>query len=319
MRRVPDSNDQLRPQPKIPAVAQRLEFDFPGLKIGCAEYEEGPTGCTVFLLDRGWTTAIDKRGGMVGVCGDYDWNHAICFAGGSLLGLEAASGVVAELFAAKGHSTNNMPLVSGAIIWDYVNRSNTVFPDRELGRAATASAASGSVPVGRVGAGRSATVGKFRYPAEPGGQGAAFREFAGVKLLVVTVLNAVGCVVDRDGRAVRGHLNPRTGERLRPAQIIERTVSAAAASNPNEPTRNTTLTLLATDAKLTAQQLQQLGRQVHTSMSRCIDPFHTSTDGDVLFAVTSNQVELSQPVSPDVLGVVASEVAWDAVLAAVAD
>jgi hypothetical protein len=32
---------------------RELRFDFPGLRVGIAEYEDGPTGCTVFHLPPG--------------------------------------------------------------------------------------------------------------------------------------------------------------------------------------------------------------------------------------------------------------------------
>jgi L-aminopeptidase/D-esterase-like protein len=49
-------------------------------------------------------------------------------------------------------------------------------------------------------------------------------------------------------------------------------------------------------------------------MARAIQPFHARWDGDILFAVTTQQVE--NTVLDEVsLGVVASEIAWDAVLA----
>src|SRR6186713_2900357 len=116
---MPESNNQFQLRPVSPTAERALTFEFPGLSVGHAEYQEGPTGCTVFLFDRGWSTAIDKRGGWVGTAGDYEWCHALCFAGGSLLGLEAASGVTAELWARNEYSTERMPLVNGAIIWDY--------------------------------------------------------------------------------------------------------------------------------------------------------------------------------------------------------
>ena len=307
---MPTSNDHLALQPRVPEVVRCVEFDFPGLKIGCAEYDEGPTGCTALLFHRGWSMSIDKRGGMVGTVGDFDWAHGLCFSGGSLLGLEAATGVGAHLFAEKGHSTEHMPLVNGAIIWDYVNRPNTIHPDKALGRAAAAAAVEGAAAVGRVGAGRSATLGKVRYPAEPGGQGVAFRQFRGVRILVLTVVNAVGAIVGRDGSIVAGNRNPATGERRRAIHLLAPDYGGTGPASG--PTQNTTLTAVITDAKLTAPQLAQFGRQVHTSMARAIDPFHTATDGDVLYAVTSNQLEA--PATPDVLGMVASEVAWDAVL-----
>lgn len=307
---MPLSNDDLTLEAISPVADRRLTFDLPGLSIGHAEYEAGPTGCTVFLFESGWTTAIDKRGGLVGTVGDYEWMHALCFAGGSLPGLEAATGVARELWSRKEHSTNHMPLVNGAIIWDYGRRQNTLHPDRELGRAAVRAAVPGVIAVGARGAGRSATVGKMKFAPESCGQGAAFREFGGVRLLVVTVVNALGAVIGRDGSVVRGNLDPATGARARTIDIL-----APARSGPSQergPTQNTTLTLVATDAKLSGRELGQFARQVHTSMARSIDPFHTSSDGDTLYAATSNQAQAN--TSPDILGMVAGEVAWDAVL-----
>jgi len=57
---------------------------------------------------------------------------------------------------------------------------------------------------------------------------------------------------------------------------------------------------------------------VHASMARAIHPFHALTDGDVLFAATTNEVE-NEALDSVALGVIASELAWDAVLAAVRD
>lgn len=93
------TNDTLLLTPQTSFDGPALEFDFPGLRIGVAEYDEGPTGCTVFHFPEGATTASDVRGGSVGLTGDYDRNHAICFAGGSLYGLEAAVPVLVDFWA----------------------------------------------------------------------------------------------------------------------------------------------------------------------------------------------------------------------------
>lgn len=63
----------------------------------------------------------------------------------------------------------------------------------------------------------------------------------------------------------------------------------------------------------TRWQLRQLARQVHSSMARAIQPFHSFGDGDILFAATTSEVEDSALNLTD-LGVLASELAWDAVL-----
>ena len=74
--------------------------------------------------------------------------------------------------------------------------------------------------------------------------------------------------------------------------------------------------MLVTNARLADRELQQLGRQVHSSMHRGIQPFHTENDGDVLFTLTTDEVDLND-LKPVGLGAIASEVAWDAVLASV--
>jgi L-aminopeptidase/D-esterase-like protein len=48
-------------------------------------------------------------------------------------------------------------------------------------------------------------------------------------------------------------------------------------------------------------------------MARAIQPFHSFGDGDVLFAVTTDEVE-NKALNLTDLGVLASELAWDAVL-----
>ena len=297
-----------------------LELDFPGLRIGVGEYEDGPTGCTVFYFTRGATIERDVRGGSPGVSGDLDWVDAICFAGGSLYGLEAATGVAAELFAQRDYDTGWMRIaaVAGAIIFDWGPRDGHVYPDKELGRAALRDAREGRFPQGRRGAGRSATVGKtfgFEH-AEPGGQGGAFRAIGDTRIAVFTVVNAVGAVVDRDGKVVRGHFDRPTGARRALVEGVEERVAGGKPVHPAPG--NTTLTLVATNQKLDRELLRQLGRQVHTSMARAIHPFHALTDGDVLFAATTNEVE-NEALDSVALGVIASELAWDAVLAAVAD
>jgi 6-aminohexanoate-oligomer endohydrolase len=316
--RLANDNAELTPRTEFGGPA--LEFGFPGLEVGCAEYDEGPTGCTVFsFLPDGAACSVDVRGGSPGTLGShYDWVHAICLAGGSLYGLEAATGVAAEIFARRGYATGwlEIPLVAGAIVFDWGRRDNGVYPDKQLGRSALRAARPGRFPLGARGAGRSATVGKtFAYEqGEPAGQGGAFRQVGDTRIAVFTVLNSVGAIVNRDGNVVRGHLDPTTGERSALVGGVEARLTTGAPVRPIPG--NTTLTVLVTNERLDARGLRTLGRQVHASMARAIQPFHALVDGDVLFAVTTNDVQ--SPVLESIgLGIVASELAWDAVLSAV--
>jgi len=298
-------------EPFIPTGGRRLEFDFPGLAIGVAEYEEGPTGCTVFHFERGASFAADVRGGSPGTVGtDYGFVHAICLAGGSLMGLEASRGVAAELYERRGHEHvewNDVPLVAGAIIFDFGFRKTSAYPDLALGRAAMRAAVPGAFPLGRRGAGRSATAGKLLVPGtqgEPSGQGGAFRQIGDVKLAAFSVVNAVGAIHDRGGKVVRGNLDPTTGLRSGTERAIDE----------GRPGENTTLSVVVTNQRLAGHALTQFARQVHASMARAIQPFHTANDGDTLFAVTTNAIEGGPLADPAKLGMIASRLDWDAVL-----
>ena len=105
MAQAPLTNDTAQLTPQTTHGGPVLEFDFPAFRVGIAEYVEGPTGCTVFHFPYGAVTAVDVRGGSPKAYGNYDFNHAICLAGGSVYGLEAAAGVTAELFAMHDYST----------------------------------------------------------------------------------------------------------------------------------------------------------------------------------------------------------------------
>ncbi|HEV2131673.1 MAG TPA: P1 family peptidase [Longimicrobiaceae bacterium] len=326
---------QAPPVPRTSFEGPVLELDFPALHIGVAEYEEGPTGATVFYFPAGVTAAVDVRGGAPGtVATDFlrlayesSFVDAISFAGGSSYGLGAASGVALEirdLRAASG-DWGAIPTVPGAIIFDLApRRFNTIVPDEALGRAALRAAQPGRFPLGARGAGRFAMqagwFGEFHY-RQHSGQGAAYRQVGPTKIAVFTVVNALGAVVDRAGNVVRCSNDPAAAPcgpiaEYLAAALERKTALRPTASDMGGATRNTTLTLVVTNQKLSFWALQRLAVQVHTSMARAIQPFHTERDGDVLFAVSTAEVENSG-LAPVDLGAVASELAWDAVLSSV--
>ena len=303
----------------------RLEYDFAGVFVGSAEYAEGPTGATVISVPKGARTAVDARGGAVGQIGSYPFNHAICLAGGSVYGLAAATGVSHALLeeGAGRASFADLKLVSGAIIYDLAVRDNAIYPDAQLGRAALRNAEP-AVRIGRVGAGATASAGKIDYArTEFTGQGAAFRQVGDVKVLVVTVVNPVGVIVDRDGTIVRGDYDAETETRHHPNVHYEAAITEGRL--PDTTAGNTTVTAVVTNVALDDVERNQLAKQVHSSMHRGIQPFHTSLDGDTLFALSTDEVRL--PISPatkhgrlslnaTAIGTLASETAWDAILEA---
>ena len=298
----PRSNDNTPLVPRTSFDGRALTFDFPGLTVGVAEYEEGPTGCTVFSFAKTAALSTDVRGGSAAVLRpELVAVDAICFAGGSAYGLEAATGVAAELFARRGHSTQwpDIALVGGAILFDFGMRDNGIYPDKELGRAAVRAARPGRFPLGPRGAGRSAKAGHGEG-AELAGQGGAFRERGPTKILAFVVVNAYGVIVDRAGRTVRGRpTGPVSG---RPPRAMP------------YPSYNTTLSLVVTNQRLDHFQLRSVGRQVHASMARGIQPFHARWDGDVNYMVSTQEVATGD-LDEVTLGELASDAMWDAILA----
>ena len=101
------------PEPKVDLAGRFCAFDLPQVSVGSAEYESGRTGCTVVHFARGASCELDVRGGSNGIVGDHGFAHAICLAGGSLLGLEAVSGVAAELFERGGRSSDFSAIAAG--------------------------------------------------------------------------------------------------------------------------------------------------------------------------------------------------------------
>lgn len=312
------------PRREAPEQARTVRHGLPGLRIGIAEYESGPTGCTVLHFPAGARATTDIRGGAPGVIGGYERVDALCLAGGSLYGLAATSGVSGELLAQRRSARwGRVAVVAGAIIYDFGPRDTLIHPDAELGRQALLAATEGVCPVGRQGAGRLASVGKIGIESgivpEAGGQGAAFGTIgpAGGAVFVITVVNSLGVIVDRAGRVVRGCVDAQTGQRYHPRDLLlsDRKQPPGPATD-GRPTTNTTLTAVVTNLRLPDAELRQLGRQVHSSMARSIQPFHTPGDGDVLFTLSTDEV--SDPaLDYFALAEVASELAWDAVLSAV--
>ncbi len=305
---------------------ETLRFDFPGVSVGSAHYEEGPTGATVIHVPAGARTAVDARGGAVGLSGGYDFNHAICLAGGAAYGLEAGAGVSDALLERHEYQTGfaEAQLVSSAVIYDFSARPTAVYPDKALGRAALEFAVPGEFPQGRAGAGMSASAGKVDWDrTEITGQGAAFRRLGDVRILAVVVPNPVGVIMDRAGRIVRGNYDAQTGVRRHP--VFDYQEAFAEQVPPVTEAGNTTISAIVTNVRMSPVELNQFAKQVHSSMHRGIQPFHTDMDGDTLFAVTTDEIDLPTTpgssrgrlsVNATALGAIASEVMWDAVLEA---
>jgi L-aminopeptidase/D-esterase-like protein len=77
----------------------------------------------------------------------------------------------------------------------------------------------------------------------------------------------------------------------------------------------TTIGIVATDALLTKAQANKLASMAHDGLARSINPVHTATDGDALFALATGGSGKAGHLS--VLGALAAEVTARAVVNAV--
>ncbi len=259
---------------------------------------------------------------------------AVVLSGGSWLGLSAVTGVADEIRVMRTDSVTPPRIqgVVGAIINDLGSgitrrRFSMITPDPVLGRAAIHAARPGKFFLGARGGGRFAKTGGIVMDrSETSGEGGAFRQIGPTKIAVFTVVNAAGVVVDRNGQIVRcrqmhwgekcGSANARLSKLVDSLTKLSAIKASTELSTHTVPTDNTTISLVVTNQKLAWSDLNRLAVQVHTSMGRGIQPFASISDGDVLYAVTTEEVDNPQ-LSASQLALVASEVAWDAILASV--
>ena len=252
-------------QAPAPGPAPRGLTAVDGLKVGSITLTERPTGCTVVVVDgAGAVGGVSQRGGAPGTretdlldpSNMVDKVNAIVLAGGSAYGLEAATGAVRWL--AEHHMRRDVRIAQLPI--------------------------NGKVQEGSVGAGAGATVGKSGGGGRSmkAGLGSyAIRMPNGLVVGALVAVNAVGDIIDPDtGKIVAGVRNPdNTFADAR--QILRR----GGPSQTPRPGANTTIGLVATNAKLTKADAHRMALMADDGFARAIFPSHTMGDGDTVFSL----------------------------------
>jgi L-aminopeptidase/D-esterase-like protein len=165
-----------------------------------------------------------------------------------------------------------------------------------------------------VGTGAAAAVGKVFgiERAMKGGIGTASITVEGVTVGALIACNALGDVVDPDtGRVI-------AGARTRNGKALLDTRRALLRGEPPEALlagANTTIGVIATDAVITKAQASRLATVAHDGLARSINPVHTMSDGDTLFALGTGRADKSLGLL--VLGTMAAEATALAVVRAV--
>jgi L-aminopeptidase/D-esterase-like protein len=261
----------------------------PGVAVG--HWTGEATGVTVVVCPPGTVGSGEVRGGapatretaLLEPGRSVEAIDAVVFAGGSAFGLAAADGVMAWLAEqGRGFPTRGgpVPIVPSAAIFDLAVPGTVARAERPgpaEGRAAIEAAAKGGGPIaiGRVGAGRGATVGKWRGPefAVPGGLGVARATVDDATVGALAVVNALGDVVDTDGRPIAASTAPDDAPPFPDADAFGGEA--------------TTLVLVATDAGLTKPECHLVAQSGHVGIAHAVRPSHTRHDGDLVIAVAT--------------------------------
>ena len=282
-----------------------------GIKVGHFTLTQRPTGCTVVLAKDGTTGSVDVRGGAPGTretdllnpVNDVQIVNAIVLSGGSAYGLDAASGTMRWLdehhIGYPVGSAGVVPIVPSAILIDlWFGGDPKIRPGADCGYRAAEAATSDPVKEGNVGAGAGATIGKMRGVTASGNGGpmkAGVGSYAiqmpdGLVVAAMVAVNALGDVIDpATGHVVAGVRGP-DGKLLDARALLRAGTARSGRAGENTTLGgmgNTTLGVVATNAKLTKVQAQKVAQMAHDGYARAIYPVHTPADGDTIFSLAT--------------------------------
>ena len=296
----------------------------PGIRVGHFTLPGGLTGCSVVLADgEGAVGGVSQRGGAPGTretdlldpLNLVERVNAIVLSGGSAFGLDAAQGVVKYLEEKNiGYKTNQgvVPIVPAAILFDLGFGGNKTRPTADCGYRAAGAATDGRVAEGNVGAGAGATVGNLGgglKPMKAGIGSAAVMLPNGLIVGAIVAVNAVGDIVDpATGTVVAGARN--ADGKLADARRVLRGGAQAAP----RLLQNTTLGIVATNAKLTKAQASRMALMADDGLARALYPSHTLGDGDTVFALATGGWNGNADIST--VGALAADVLSEAIVRA---
>ncbi|HXG69845.1 MAG TPA: P1 family peptidase [Gemmatimonadaceae bacterium] len=314
--------------------------DVHGIKVGHHTLTERPTGCTVILVDgEGVPGGVSQRGGAPGTretdlldpLNMVDKVNAVVLAGGSAFGLDAATGTVRWLEEhGIGYKTSAgvVPIVPAAILFDLpFGGKPSIRPTADCGYKAAQAATAGPVAEGNVGAGAGATVGKMggvvEHAGYPGGRlgpmkggigSAAITLPNGLVVAAIVAVNSVGDVIDpATGQVVAG-VRTEDGKGLADVRKLLRSGAIGQRAAPRAG-ENTTIGLVATNAKLTKTEVNRVALMADDGFARAINPSHTTGDGDTVFALATGRWD--GQVSVSMIGALAAEAMAEAIVRAV--
>jgi L-aminopeptidase/D-esterase-like protein len=257
--------------------------DVPGLRVGHWTDADAATGCTVVLFPEGTVASAEVRGGapasreleLLDPGRTVARIDALVLTGGSAFGLAAADGVMRFCEeSGMGAETpgGRVPIVVALALFDLAVGDASVRPDAGAGYAAAQAAAvgdgDGPVELGRVGAGTGATVGgETALDRRPGGLVSASASVGDLRVGALVAVNAAG--------------TPGA-----PDEVARRPPPGDEADRRAAWGLNTTIGLVATNARLDKLGCRIVAEGGHDGLARAVFPPHTRYDGDAFVAAS---------------------------------
>lgn len=314
-----------------PPAAGGSLTDVPGISVGHVTDTRRPTGCTAILFTPAAAAGIDYDGSapgesmtvMLQPASPVDRIHALFLTGGGLFGLPAAAGVIRFCEEHKigfdwGTPDVRIPIVVSAVIDDLAVGDAHIRPDPEAAYKACAAASTSPFAEGNVGVGAGATVGKMHrgrgLGGMKGGLGTASLKLGDVVIGALAVVNAAGDILDwRTGRIVAGARRP-DGSFADSVEVMRGIVTGPSRGGLDDPAfHGPTLAVVATNVELSKTALTKVAMMANCGAARAIRPYHTTGDGDQLFAIST--AKLQRPDLPlTVIASLAADLVADAIV-----
>ena len=307
--------------------------DVEGVRLGHWTSRRRATGCTVVLTEAGATPGFHGAGGAPGTIDTQLLRpentvgvvHAVLITGGSAHGLAAAAGVRAALVD-RGvglpvtAEAAPVPIVTGAVVFDQSLGSPTAFPGPDQGAMAVRRATGGAVAEGCVGAGTGCSVAKLdgRDLAWKGGIGtASARHDSGLVVAAIAAVNAAGAIVDpATGALVAGPRLCGCEGAMRPAHdaLLGKSLdayyadhaAAVEALHGAQGLLNTTVAVVATNARLDKAQATRLAIMADDGLAQAVRPAHSPVDGDSVFVLATGRHDADLCRAPALLTMLGS-------------
>lgn len=274
-------------------------LDVKGIKVGQVENKEGLTGCTVVICEDGAVCGVDVRGSAPGTretdlldpINMVQKVHAVVLSGGSAFGLEATCGVsryLEENNIGFDVGVAKVPIVAGAVLFDLGVGDSKCRPDIDMGYRACIVANDTELKQGNFGAGCGATVGKIKgseYCTKGGIGSYSIKLDNGLVVSALVAVNAFGDIYE-DGKVIAGVLNDDKDGFSNTYELMKQGVNKGGFNIDN-----TTIGIVATNAKLTKAQCKKISQMSHNGYAKAIFPIHTPHDGDTIFTISTGEIE----------------------------